>query len=1294
MTSSFRPSRTRALAVALGITAATLSCGISLVRLASAQAVRPDDLKAYPLRHVGAVQIESALATLLPPGTQMAADAQVNQIWVRGSSQVQQIAQDLIATLDSPDNRALPAQNPQTPTPILRVYPARPGEAPSLAARWNAQYGGSSNVRIVADGRAGQVLVTAPEEIHSAIARQKNPVPPMTAAAAAAPGSPAGAAPPPTSLQSQGRPTTSGLREVVLRHSPAERVQQMLVQIFGRHLVPAPGPEPAAARYQLQLARGSILTLTLDRRSHRVRIEGPEAAATSCAQLVQILDASPQSREDVTRAVPLTATRPADLRRVIDAVRMGNVARPSELNGQGAPAVGNASLVSIFYQQADGPSGEAADAAAGQAAAPPAEAAGEMPPRPGLVLEVRPEEGGGLIGPVQIEILEGLDTLVIRGHQQDVQRVIEMIQQIEELSVVTEPSIEVHYLRHVESEAMATLVQQLYADVFSLRRGTVSITALMKPNALLLIGRPDSVATVLDLVRRLDRPVLPETQFRVFRLQHAAAQTAAEMIQEFYEEERGGLGQKVLVTADVRSNSLIVQAGPRDLVEVAEMIARIDTSTSDAVNELRLFQLNNTLASELADTLLSAIGGAAGQQQEQRSTTLRFVTVDTEGRQQLSSGILSDVQITPDTRVNTLLVSAPAETMPLMEALIRQLDQLPAAEAQIKVFTIINSDAASLMDMLETLFGDQPAAGEPAVQTAAVEEDSSLVPLRFAVDERTNSIIASGTVGDLSVLEAILLRLDETDVRTRESTVYRLKNAPAPDVATAINEYLSNERLVEQITTDLMSPFEQIEREVVVVAEPVSNSLIVSATPEYFEEIMALVEKLDERPPMVMIQVLIAEVRLNDTDEFGVELGLQDSILFDRSLLGDIVTTSVTTYDTVTGLPVASTDFIQSATNTPGFLFNNQQLGNAGSQQAFDNSRQVGTQGLAHFDIGRINNELGYGGLVLAASSESVSMLLRALKENRRLEILSRPQIMTMDNQPAFILVGERVPRVTGTTSNEAGQTNVITLEDVGLILGVTPRISPDGLVVMEIDATNSDLGPEAEGIPISIAPNGDTIRSPRINTIQAQTTISALDGQTVVLGGLITKAKNEVDRRVPLLSRIPVLGHLFRYELNEGERNELLIIMTPHIVDNEEDAELIKQMEVSRMHWCLADVMEIWGDGNLRGRADEWANAETHVIYPDGDPKESLVPSLDELPEPKPPSKDTPFLIEPTPIPDGGAQAPAADKPKGVEQAGWWPQPGAPTGGAAAYPATNSPSQATAAPYRPVGEVNPPRPR
>lgn len=846
---------------------------------------------------------------------------------------------------------------------------------------------------------------------------------------------------------------------------------------------------------------------------------------------------------------------------------------------------------------------------------------GAKPGQPEPEVGQQGAEKPAVMGPVQVQLLEGLDVLVIRGLRRDVEQVLSVIQQIEQLAKVTEPVIEIYPLRYVDCEAVATLVQQLYTAIYEPRQGIVSVTALVKPNALLLIGPRGNVDKVLNLVRKLDAPVPPETQFRVFRLKHAAAETVQAQIQQFY-AQRGGLGVRVIVTSDFRSNSLVVMARPRDMVEIAALIERLDTDTSEAEHEIRVFKLQNTLAEDLAPIIQAAIGagqaaapapGQAAAAQagapETKSTVLSFVTVDAQGRRLLKSGILTGVRITADARSNSLVVSAPAKNMPLLEALIRQLDVLPAAEAQIKVFTIVNGDASSLAEMLQALFATQ-AGGAPAgvqLQNIAVQGESSLVPLRFAVDVRTNSIIAVGTPGFLSVVEAILLRLDEAEVRARKSLVYRLRNAPAADVANALNEFLRSERQVQQVAPGLVSAFEQIEREVVVVPEIVSNSLIVSATPRFYDEIVRLIEDLDKRPPMVLIQVLIAEVALNNVDEFGVELGLQDSILFDRSVLTNVVTRSVTT--TLPNGTQTTTQEIISANIEPGFNFNNQPLGNSGASKATAHADVIGTQGLSHFGLGRLNSELGFGGLVLSASSESVSILLRALKDSRRMDILARPQLMTLDNQPAFIQVGQEVPTIRGVTITQTGQVNNVDYASVGLILGVTPRISPDGLVVMEIDAVKSEVGPEAEGIPISISATGEIIRSPRINTTRAQTTVSALNGQTIVLGGLITRSSSKIHRRVPVLSDIPVVGNLFRYDNVTTKRTELLIIMTPHIVNNEQDADRVRQMEAARMSWCLGDVVAIHGDGGLRGRGDDWGDDEVPTVYPD------LAPTADQLP-------------------------------------------------------------------------------
>jgi hypothetical protein len=308
------------------------------------------------------------------------------------------------------------------------------------------------------------------------------------------------------------------------------------------------------------------------------------------------------------------------------------------------------------------------------------------------------------------------------------------------------------------------------------------------------------------------------------------------------------------------------------------------------------------------------------------------------------------------------------------------------------------------------------------------------------------------------------------------------------------------------------------------------------------------------------------------------------------------------------GIVTLTEDVIVAAANAPGFDFNNNPLGNSGASSALSRSRIVGGQGLSHFDLGRVSGELDYGGLVLSASSDAVSVLVRALKETRRIEVLGRPQIMTLDNQSAFIQVGKRVPRITGTRFDARVQTNQIELENTGLILGVTPRISPEGMVVMEIDAEKSELGPEQEGVPVSVV-EGEVIRSPSIDVAMAQTTVSASSGETIVLGGLITKTTQNVRRRVPLLSDIPILGNLFRFDSDVCRRSELLIFLTPHVVESSEDANRIKQLEAARMSWCLADVHAIHGPTGLYEDHDssEW-HGQGEVIYPDTNPQ-GLVP-------------------------------------------------------------------------------------
>jgi general secretion pathway protein D len=1132
---------------------------------------------------------------------------------------------------------------PTTAEPNLKVYLCEPAMAQATAARLREEFRGVGGVHIAADDRLGRIVIQAPPEIQAEIARRLASPPPSVTPQPDRRNPSAPAAQPVSVARGP------SVHSVQLRNTTSRQVEFGLVDTLGKRLTPAPARGPGGQNYRLALPGGGALDVNIDYRANVVTVRGTGVAVDSCVRLIQALDSPPQPAGRTVRLVSLLTTSPASVRLVANAIGGGAATAPS----------GRLASTAVQPPEEEEQPEENAEA---PPVGPPGQAPGAQPPAAG---QPKVFSGGeaGLIGPVQIETLPGLDVLIITGHQRDVERVMQIIQQVEKLSAETEPVILVRQLRHVNSEALATLITPLYEQVYQPRQGAVSITALVTPNALLLVGRKENVQTALKLIQQLDRPMGPEAEFQVFGLRHAAATTAQTAITQFFGEQpaqgaQPTLAPRVVVVADYRSNSLIVRASPRDMLEVAKLIERIDTPTVPAVNELRVFNLYNSTAESVAQILEEAIrgqaapgaapGAAAAQAgQEAKSVALQFVTIDTKGQRRLRSGILTDVRITPNASANTLVVSGPADSMELIEAVIRQLDQTPVAEAQIKVFHIVNGDAPNLTTMLESLFAPS-TTGEPSLQIAAPEGQSSLVALRFVADARTNSIIASGTAYDLLIVDAILTRLDESVMRQRQTQVYRLKNVPADNVATAIITYLQQERnVMTQIAPEMMSPYEQVQREVVIVPEVVTNTLIVSATPRYFKEVEDILKQLDERPPMVMIQVLIAEVTLNNTDEFGVELGLQDSVLFDRSKLENLNTiTTTTSSQQPNGATVSTqTQSIVSADNTPGFAFNNTPLGNSGADKALASARLLGTQGLSTFGLNRVNSDLGYGGLVLSASSDVVSILMRALKEQRRLEVLSRPQIMTLDNQPAQIMVGQRVPMVTSTTITTVGQNFAVTPQEVGLIVGVRPRISPDNVVVMIIDAVKAEVGPEAEGIPISISATGQVVRQPRINRTSAETTVLAADGQTIVLGGLITKSKTAISRRVPFMGDLPLVGALFRYDGNVEKKTELLIIMTPHVVRNPEDADRIKQVEAARMSWCLCDVLKLTGDAGLRGRSGEWPDSETHVVYPDLTPGAAeTIPVPDAAPGPQPtiaPPGGGPFIPQSSPGPRGALPQP-----------------------------------------------------
>ena len=305
---------------------------------------------------------------------------------------------------------------------------------------------------------------------------------------------------------------------------------------------------------------------------------------------------------------------------------------------------------------------------------------------------------------VEIESLPDLDVILLRGRQPDLDQLAEVIEQLERISEDTQPTVQILPLQHASSEGIATIIETVSDDLIGGRQGRVLVTPLVKPNALLLIGWGDSVSTIIDLAKKLDTPVVPSTQSTVFRLKHASAETVAAAVESFL-EDRAGLGPKVTVTPDLRTNPLVVYAAPRDLMEVRKLIDDLDQPMGRAILKTKIIQIKNSLAEDIAETLEEAIG-------DPDQEVLALEVMGQDGRRILKSEFWIKYTFTPNARNNTLILSADADSMPLLEALVEQLDT-PAGEVQLKIFQINNGDASSLIETLRSLLPSE-AGGNTA----------------------------------------------------------------------------------------------------------------------------------------------------------------------------------------------------------------------------------------------------------------------------------------------------------------------------------------------------------------------------------------------------------------------------------------------------------------------------------------------------------------------------------------------------------------------------------------------------
>lgn len=332
-------------------------------------------------------------------------------------------------------------------------------------------------------------------------------------------------------------------------------------------------------------------------------------------------------------------------------------------------------------------------------------------------------------------------------------------------------------------------------------------------------------------------------------------------------------------------------------------------------------------------------------------------------------------------------------------------------------------------------------------------------------------------------------------------------------------------------------PGDIFREEVRIVADEVTNSLVVLATRKDYTDIRDVLRRLDVVPRQVLVEALIAELTLGDDMQFGVSWAI-----------------AANTRDGALGRVTGDG---QSEDSSGG---------------VFDIKRALGLASSA------ITPVPGNGTFGFISDNRNFAAVLNALASKNRLKVLSSPHIMTADNHEAHILVGQEVPIVTtqqDSNTQNLGTTGIlqnIQYRDTGVILTVLPQVNSEGLVNMEIRQEVSQIASAVTG----------GIDSPTFSTRESETTVVVQSGETIVIGGIIDEEIDHVRSGIPFLMDIPVIGRAFRQDSDQYRRTELIILLTPHVVRDRQESRQATAAFKHRLEAIREDLERI-----DRGRPD-----------------------------------------------------------------------------------------------------------
>ncbi|MFH7765495.1 type II secretion system secretin GspD [Acinetobacter sp. BSP-28] len=556
---------------------------------------------------------------------------------------------------------------------------------------------------------------------------------------------------------------------------------------------------------------------------------------------------------------------------------------------------------------------------------------------------------------------------------------------------------------------------------------------------------------------------------------------------------------------------------------------------------------------------------------------------------------------------NALIVSDRASNIYQLETIIRNLDG--TGQNDVEAVTLQSSQAEEMLGLLESM------------SSTGAARDLKGSRIRIIADTRTNRIVLKGDTATRKRIRQMIEMLDVPAAdRLGGLKVFRLKYASAKNLAEILQGLVSGQSVSGSSNSNSSSNSNMMNSSgsgssnsssssistpainlaggsnsnaqsitsfnangVSIIADDSQNSLVVKADPQLMREIESAIQQLDIRRQQVLIEAAIIEVEGNDADQLGVQWALGD------------LTNGV-------GLINFSNVGASIAELAAGYV--------AGGAAGAAANLGTGTS-LLLGDYRESDN----------GSRKLYGALIQALKSKTKSNLLSTPSIVTMDNEEAYIVVGQNVPFVTGSaTTTSAGLNPYTTVErkDVGVTLKVVPHIGEGGSVRLEVEQEVSAVQPKGEA--------QDLITSKRA----IKTSILAEHGQTIVLGGLISDNSIHSRQAVPGLGAIPGLGRLFRADAKSNEKRNLLVFIHPTIVGDTNDVRRLSQQRYSQLYSLQLAMDQDGTFAKLPENVEDIYQQRIPVT-----PSAAKVPSYQTLPsatqnQPKAAAFTTPVAIEP----------------------------------------------------------------